>query len=553
MASAAPLYTPMELERSHATCIEDLAPRKRTYNACDPCKQGRRKCDGEATCGSCCSRGIECFYTANKPRGRKLKTSPSALVEDSVTSLRLPVMIGPAGFADGPEIRPLTPDETSLIHLVLRFANRVCKVVDPDRFFSAVNAATGSDGLNHHLAVPLEPPSPGLRACFFALLCAASRVCADAESEQAHYRAALSCVDVSMLKPPDEHLISALLLLTIAQFFSVHGDAGDAGALATISQHLSCSVPGLCPDIAVSAMCFSTKTTTLRYTGGVIWPPIVAPVGSAIASRTIEVISFLQLQFVGFFQVESCHVPDFFALLDEAVALEAAHGQCVPDLPITPVALATKALLSHREGHDAQAVAFSAAALGAFASPRILGLSTMFVFSQLLLAVPAICKANSGSCSPEIEATKIVVQDAARRILVAPGGAFSAKPIAKHFLPTLEELAGRGAVHDLSLAGHGAPLPEVASHFRKYVCPFTNPPPSAVSFLPRHPDPSSKEAAVLQALLRYTGEYRVLAEPMGPAQWPLLLCHLESAGTGDSDSKGFRAIGVALPDIAVRA
>lgn len=256
-------------------------------------------------------------------------------------------MIGPAGFADGPEIRPLTPDETSLIHLVLRFANRVCKVgkcsgmtivtttallqnqahvhsfpppitphslpsciftVDPDRFFSAVNAATGSDGSNHHLAVPLEPPSPGLRACFFALICAASRVCADAESEQAHYRAALSCVDASMLKPPDEHLISALLLLTIAQFFSVHGDAGDAGALATISQHLSCSVPGLCPDIAVSAMCFSTKTTTLRYTGGVIWPPIVAPVGSAIASRTIEVISFLQLQFVGFFQVESCHV-----------------------------------------------------------------------------------------------------------------------------------------------------------------------------------------------------------------------------------------------------
>lgn len=45
--------------------------------------------------------------------------------------------------------------------------------------------------------------------------------------------------------------------------------------------------------------------------------------------------------------------PDFFALLDEATALEAEHGRCVPDLPIPPVAMATKALLSHREGHAA--------------------------------------------------------------------------------------------------------------------------------------------------------------------------------------------------------
>lgn len=454
------------------------------------------------------------------------------------------MMICPASVADGPDMRPLTPSENGMVQLVLRFANRICKVVDPALFYAAFSSATGCDISEGPLvaAPPAAPPSPGLRACYFALLCAANRFRGDAAAEQLHYRAALDCVDASMHQRPDEHLISALLLLTIAQFFSVRGDVGDAGALASLAQHLCGFVPGLCPDIAVTANCFSVKAATLRCMRGVVWPPASPPIGSSVASRTIEIVSFLQLQFVGFFQVESCRVPDFFALLDEATALEAEHGRCVPDLPIPPVAMATKALLSHREGHAAhQAVIFAAAALEALCTLRTLGLSTMYVFSQLLLAVPAICHAGESSCSPEVAAAIHSVRSAARRILSAPGGAFSAKPIAKHFMPTIRELGGDCASDEMVRPAFRALSPEASSELLKYPCPFLNPPPSAVPFLPRHPDPSSRDAAVLQALLRYAGEYRLFAEPLAsePSQWPPLSCQWGSAAAG-SASGGIR-------------
>ena len=40
----------------------------------------------------------------------------------------------------------------------------------------------------------------------------------------------------------------------------------------------------------------------------------------------------------------------FFTLLDEAVELESTHGQLVSNLPVRLLALATKALLLHRDG-----------------------------------------------------------------------------------------------------------------------------------------------------------------------------------------------------------
>lgn len=82
---------------------------------------------------------------------------------------------------------------------------------------------------------------------------------------------------------------------------------------------------------------------------------------------------------------------------------------------------------------------------------------------------------------------------------------------------------------------------QASSELHKYPCPFLNPPPSAVPFLPRHPDPSSRDAAVLQALLRYAGEYRLFAEPLAsePSQWPPLSCLWGSAAAG-SASGGIR-------------
>ena len=55
--------------------------RMRTKNACEPCRQRKRKCDGEEPCSSCSRYGYECYYGtpegAGSPARRKLSESTS--------------------------------------------------------------------------------------------------------------------------------------------------------------------------------------------------------------------------------------------------------------------------------------------------------------------------------------------------------------------------------------------------------------------------------------------------------------------------------------------
>ncbi|KAG7150080.1 Conidial development protein fluffy like [Verticillium longisporum] len=46
-------------------------PRVCTREACEPCRKGRSKCDGQTPCARCSSRGLECEYQARIHRSKR--------------------------------------------------------------------------------------------------------------------------------------------------------------------------------------------------------------------------------------------------------------------------------------------------------------------------------------------------------------------------------------------------------------------------------------------------------------------------------------------------
>lgn len=73
--------------------------RKHTRQACTPCRDRKRKCDGREPCVTCTTWGYECFYESRRTRRARLGT-PQAARQDSVTT-------PPAANSVGPHVDPV--------------------------------------------------------------------------------------------------------------------------------------------------------------------------------------------------------------------------------------------------------------------------------------------------------------------------------------------------------------------------------------------------------------------------------------------------------------
>lgn len=407
--------------------------RIRVSEACDACKSAKRRCDGGTTCAACYHRGQHCVYTPNKPRGRPRRTP----LPDTLISLNPSLRVRPPDMFKGPELHALSSSEMSTAIDVFRNINRITKVVDGLHFFSALQAAVG-----HGTAVTARAAPSGLRACYFALQCMVGRTLGDERAAAASYESAIRYVESSMKEPPSQHLVSALLMLSIYSISCGEDQSIDAACtFASLARSLSDFVVDMSPVVGFSAAVFARKMIALRDERDIVWPPLRCPIGASPASRALEIASFLGIQFMGFMHVQPQHVPAFFSLLDEALELEAKHGRFFPvGSPLAVLVLSSKALLSIREGDAAAALTYAAAALSAFDPGCALNLPSTFIVAKLLLAVPDICIAVGAGCSSEQEAARSDVCGAALRVLTLPGTMFSSDSLAPHFTATIEDL-----------------------------------------------------------------------------------------------------------------
>ena len=166
----------------------------------------------------------------------------------------------------------------------------IAPAVDAEHFLAALDgmdlSSTEGEG-RVTLYGSCQPPSRasapgGLRACFFAARWFLCRMRGDSAAGQASaFAAAVDSIDVALAtERPSQHLVSALLLLSIISLFE---GGGEAATFAGLAQRLGGFVQGLCPSIAFSAALFPKKTASVqkRPHEAVVWPPLESPIGSA--------------------------------------------------------------------------------------------------------------------------------------------------------------------------------------------------------------------------------------------------------------------------------
>ena len=212
-----------------------------------------------------------------------------------------------------------------MLRTALRCVNRIEKLVDEDLFLSDLFAALSDFPLAG------RAPSPGLNACYFILRCVGSWLAGDTPSEAAAYSHAVTCIDstLGMDCPPDRHLVSALLLMTIVQIFGTCGSVGGCAAYASLADSLAPYAAGLCPTIRFNATCVAKRALALCHPCDLTWPPAEAPVGetaerlltaawfAALAhvsvtgmsakARATDLVSFISIQTLGEIEIERSH------------------------------------------------------------------------------------------------------------------------------------------------------------------------------------------------------------------------------------------------------
>jgi hypothetical protein len=213
---------------------------------------------------------------------------------DTLISLNPSLRVRPPDMFKGPELHALSPSEMSTAIDVFRNINRITKVVDGLHFFSALQAAVG-----HGTAVTARAAPSGLRACYFALQCIVGRTLGDERAAAASYESAIRYVESSMKEPPSQHLVSALLMLSIYSISCGEDQSIDAACtFASLARSLSDFVVDMSPVVGFSAAVFARKMIALRDERDIVWPPLRCPIGTvhtlldlASFSRFVLVVS----------------------------------------------------------------------------------------------------------------------------------------------------------------------------------------------------------------------------------------------------------------------
>jgi hypothetical protein len=156
--------------------------------------------------------------------------------------------LGPSGISASREIPVLPLGDLSRLRHVFGFTNRMVKVVDESHFLSALEIAYW-DGrpfvvTDAALTDGRKPPSSGLRACAFMLHCVASELGGDADGVAANYASAQDCLDRALeAERPDQHLVSAVLLMTLMALAAGKGES-ELLSLSSLAHTLADFVPG---------------------------------------------------------------------------------------------------------------------------------------------------------------------------------------------------------------------------------------------------------------------------------------------------------------------
>ena len=207
--------------------------------------------------------------TAFTRRRRRLQAARDAGISDACCAVTSRTIIlsspecplGPADTLPGPEFFA-SPESIETLHLVISFANRLVKLVDGPRLFHALGSGDAA-------VWPPESQS-SLQACAFMLLCMKSKIAEDVAAAEMHFSRAQEYVNASMSERPSQHLISALLLMSMmAQ--PLGRARTDAAVHAALAQSLSTFVHSICPDIYFSAACLSSKNSDV-HSDAIAWP-----------------------------------------------------------------------------------------------------------------------------------------------------------------------------------------------------------------------------------------------------------------------------------------
>jgi len=120
--------------------------------------------------------------------------------------------IGRPAFAAGPEPPGISLDD---LHATLRFANRIFRTVNESNFVLLLTEGASSG--------PLGRSPAGLRACTFMLLCMSSKLHGEDAPAHAMFDRAMGCLDEALSEPPNELIISTLLLSVMMATLLNHG------------------------------------------------------------------------------------------------------------------------------------------------------------------------------------------------------------------------------------------------------------------------------------------------------------------------------------------
>ena len=262
--------------------------RLRSLFACNACKVARVKCDGNAAvaCGRCSKSGSPCVYEPRKKRGplpfiasdRETTTAP--WVNNTAASLILiPRPLPRPGVLAGPEVPLLTSDDVVSFLPILGVINAMNTVINETTLFSALDV--GGDRTSLTEWRPLD-----LQACGFTLLYLRGRLRHSKDTPVAtdpFFSWAVECIDQSMNVglPPSEHLVSALLLLSLcSRKFS--DDPMKSVTFAALAQVVCGAIPAVSPAKLLAVASYACKARTHAASGIVTWPSRAAPIGMCL-------------------------------------------------------------------------------------------------------------------------------------------------------------------------------------------------------------------------------------------------------------------------------
>lgn len=271
-------------------------------HACDACHRSKRKCNGVASgCAWCLLKGVECSYSPHKPPGPRPKFKAPTLAGMRTDDTRHPGgsrspmtgvaawptparPLGPPGFAAGPLVPELS---RKCIAYVIGHANRMLKTCDKAHVLSSLGLGAGPAAGPTVLADTSGDLPPGLRACAFMLHCMSCKLHGDAASAVAYYGRAQDCIDAALSQLPTQHLVSALLLLSLMAL-PIGRDQSDAISFSAMAQGLASCTPGIDSEIFFTASCYRSKNLALAF-NAVSWPAsrpsIGMPLQHGVSSR----------------------------------------------------------------------------------------------------------------------------------------------------------------------------------------------------------------------------------------------------------------------------